>query len=85
MARSPSQTDVPSSPNASRCCHLETSRALVYHLLLSQFCVDNRRQRNDLHLADYNLQIHPLQPRYVQIPLPAPFPLSENENQTLRS
>ena len=73
MAISPSQTNFLSSPHASHNCHLEAPRSLVHYLLLPQLRLDHRRQRHHLHLADYNLQIYPLQSRYVDIPLPSPF------------
>ena len=66
MAKPPSQTELLSRPNASYRCYLEATRTPMYNLLLPQLCLDHRRERDCLHLADFNLQIHTLQSRYVQ-------------------
>lgn len=76
MARAPSQTDFPPSLDAPCHRHLEASCPPVHHLLLPQFRLDHRRQRNHLNLAHHLLQIHPLQPRCVHSPPPFPSPAS---------
>ena len=73
MAISPPQTDFLSIPHASYHCYFEAPRTLVHYLLLPQLRLDHRRQRHHLHLVDHNLQVHPLQSRYVDIPLPSPI------------
>ena len=59
------QADIRAGSHAARGCNQQVTGAAVHHILLSELCMDHRRERYHLHLADVHLQFHALQPRYV--------------------
>ena len=67
MAKPPSQADFLPSHDAPCHRYLETPRTAMYCVLFPQLCLDHRCQRDNIHLADHDLQIHALQPGYFYL------------------